>query len=210
MVHNGDLAPAGLAFIVGIEARRRPPSRFDLLAADVTARWQAVPGPFLVDDPAPISGTRAMLIQGIDSPGMGVYITNYLVGSAMPKKPSPHPTDLELDILKVLWEHGPMRVREVRDALADVRGLAYTTVMTVMGIMTKKGYVKRKKSGNHYVYRAVILEKSTQNNMLRDFVDRVFAGSSTAAMLHLLENSDLDEKERARIRALIEEKERQS
>jgi BlaI family penicillinase repressor len=128
----------------------------------------------------------------------------------MPKKASRTPTELELEILKVLWEHGPMRVREVRDALAEVRGLAYTSVMTVMNIMTRKGFLTRAKSGNSYVYRASIRRAATSKKMLGDLVDRVFEGSASAAMLHLLETSDLDDAERAQIRALIEAREQES
>lgn len=125
----------------------------------------------------------------------------------MAKKSSRHPTELELEILKVLWEHGPMRVRGVRDALAEVRGLAYTSVMTVMNIMTKKGFLKRAKSGNSYVYRAAIKRDATSKKMLGDLVDRLYEGSASSALLQLLDTSDLDEAEREQIRALIESKE---
>ena len=119
-----------------------------------------------------------------------------------------HPTELELEILKVLWERGPMRVREVREALAPTRGLAYTSVMTVMGIMTKKGFLKRTKDGNSFVYRAVAQRGSTTRSMMRDLVDRLFEGSTSSAVLQLLETSDLDDEERAQIRQLVERKER--
>lgn len=122
----------------------------------------------------------------------------------MAKNGSIHPTELELEILKILWERGPMRVREVRDALAEVRDLAYTSVMTVMSIMAEKGSVKRTKHKNSYVYRAAVRRDTTNRRMLHDFVNRVFEGSTTAAMLQLLETSDLDETERERIRALVE------
>lgn len=125
----------------------------------------------------------------------------------MAKKSSRHPTELELEILKVLWEHGPMRVREVRDALAEVRGLAYTSVMTVMNIMTKKGFLTRAKSGNSYVYRAAVKRDATTRKMLGDLVERLYEGSTSAAVLQLLEASDLDAAERERIRSLIADKE---
>lgn len=125
----------------------------------------------------------------------------------MTRKSSRHPTELELEILKVLWDHGPMRVREVRDALAEVRGLAYTSVMTVMNIMTDKGFLKRTKSGNSFVYRAAIKRKSTSRKMLGDLVDRLYEGSAASALLQLLETADLDEAEREQIRAIIQQKE---
>ena len=127
----------------------------------------------------------------------------------MGKEPR-HPTELELEILKVMWERGPMRVREVREALAPTRGLAYTSVMTMMGIMTKKGFLKRTKDGNSFIYRAVAQREGTSRGMMRDLVDRVFEGSTASAVLQLLETSDLDADERAEIRKLIEKKERKS
>lgn len=100
-----------------------------------------------------------------------------------------------------------MRVREVRDALATVRGLAYTTVMTMMGIMTKKGYLRRTKTDGGYVYRAVTKRDRLRRDMMQDLVDRVFGGSPAMGIMHLLESSELDDAERNQIRALINRKE---
>ncbi len=127
----------------------------------------------------------------------------------MGKEPR-YPTELELEILKVLWERGPMRVREVREALAPARGLAYTSVMTMLGIMTKKGFLKRTKDGNTFIYRAVAKREPTTSSMMRDLVDRLFEGSTSTAVLQLLQASDLDDAEREQIRKLIENKEARS
>ena len=124
----------------------------------------------------------------------------------MARTASKHPTELELLILKVLWQLGAASVREVRDALAPVRDLAYTSVMTMLAIMTKKGYVKRKKEGRSYVYQATYHEHKASSNMLRDVIDRLFGGSTAAVMQHLLETDDLDEVELKQIRQLINRK----
>ena len=116
------------------------------------------------------------------------------------------PTQLELEILKVIWAIGPSPVREVRDALAEVRDLAYTSVMTVMNIMTKKGFLKRRKKGNSFIYRPVVNRETTTSNMVGDLVDRLFEGSTDTALLHLLETSDIDDGELDRLRELIERK----
>lgn len=121
---------------------------------------------------------------------------------------SKHPTELELEILKVLWRLGPSTVRQVRDELAAVRDLAYTTVMTMMTIMSGKGYVKRNKDGRSYVYQATYQEQKASKNMLQDVVDRLFGGSTRAVMQHLLETSELDEAELKQIRQLINRKTR--
>ena len=80
----------------------------------------------------------------------------------MARSTSKHPTELELEILKVLWRDGPLTGRQVRDRLAEVRDLAYTTVMTVMGIMEDKGYLKRKKFGKTFIYSPRVTEAATK------------------------------------------------
>jgi len=121
---------------------------------------------------------------------------------------SKHPTELELEILKVVWQAEPVTVRQVRDTLASVRDLAYTTVMTVMSIMADKGYLKRKKEGRSYVYEAVYREQKASRTILQDVIDRVFGGSSAAVMQHLLETSEIDDEELKQIRSLINRKTR--
>ena len=121
----------------------------------------------------------------------------------MARPSSKYPTALELEILKILWRDGPGAVRAVRDALAEHRDLAYTSVMTVMNIMTAKGYLKRAKQGGSYVYRPRVSEQATTRRMLGDLVDRAFDGSAMAVMLNLLETSDIDAEELKRLRALI-------
>jgi predicted transcriptional regulator len=124
----------------------------------------------------------------------------------MKKDSAKFPTQLELEILKVLWTIGPSPVRDVRDELAEVRDLAYTSVMTVMNIMTKKGFLKRRKKGNSFIYRSVVNRETTTSNMVGDLVDRLFEGSTDTALLHLLEISDIDDGELDRLRELIERK----
>ena len=124
----------------------------------------------------------------------------------MARPGSRHPTELELAILKIVWRDGPRSVRQVRDALVKFRDLAYTSVMTILGIMTRKGYVRRNKSGGSFVYKTVLTEQAAGRGMLRDIVDRVFDGSAVAVMQHLIETGDLDADELAQVRQLINRK----
>lgn len=124
----------------------------------------------------------------------------------MSKTPDPKPTELELEILKVIWRLGPATVRQVRDELASVRELAYTTVMTMMSIMYGKGYLARVKEGRTFIYRAIFREANASRSLLKDVVDRVFAGSASAVVQHLLETSDLNDDELRQIRLLIDRK----
>ncbi len=124
----------------------------------------------------------------------------------MARSTSKHPTVLELEILKVLWCDEELTGREVRDRLAEVRDLAYTSVMTVMGIMEDKGYVKRKKSGRTFIYSPRVTEAATKKRMLRDVVDRVYEGSTMSVVVNLLESADIDPDELNHLRELIKRK----
>ena len=128
----------------------------------------------------------------------------------MARPASKHPTELELEILKVLWHHGPLAGQAVRDGLAPQRDLAYTSVMTILGIMLEKGYVARKKSGASFLYRARIGEQATARGMLRDLVSRVYDGSVEAVLVSLLESADLDGEEIQRLRQLLNHKSTES
>ncbi len=128
----------------------------------------------------------------------------------MARRSSKYPTELELEILKVLWRDGRCSVSHVRRALArDFRKLAHTSVMTMMGIMCDKGYLKRRRNGRSHIYEAAVTAEGTQSDMLGDLVDRAFSGSRVAAMVNLLETGDIDEAELAELRQLIAEKARQ-
>jgi len=124
----------------------------------------------------------------------------------MARPVSRHPTELELEILKILWREGPLPGRGIRDALAGFRELAYTSVMTIMKIMTEKKYVRRKKAEGSFVYFPCVKEETVSRQMLHDVVDRVFDGSATAVMLNLLQTADLDEQELKELRQIINRK----
>ncbi len=124
----------------------------------------------------------------------------------MARPRSKHPTELELAILKVIWEQGPQPVKEVRQGLRPARKLAYTTVMTMMNIMVDKGYLSREKKGARYVYQPEVSMKTTMRGILRDMVNRVFDGSAAAVMVNLLESADLDEAETRKLRQLLKRK----
>jgi len=127
----------------------------------------------------------------------------------MTRPSSKHPTELELEILKVVWAQGPGTVREVQARLQPFRKLAYTSVMTVMKIMVDKGYLRRTREGAGYQYSARLDYDTTANRMLGDVVARLFDGSHAAASLRLLESADLDAEELAALRALLRQKTRE-
>ena len=127
----------------------------------------------------------------------------------MPRPQSRNPTELELEILQVLWRKQPLSGREIRDELAPVRDVTYTSVMTILGIMEEKSYVRRKKTGARFEYSARVTQESTSRRMLNDLVERLFEGSSVTAMVNLLETSDVDPAELAQLRKLIQQREKE-
>ena len=127
----------------------------------------------------------------------------------MARPVSKHPTELELEILKILWDQGPLPTRDVRQALSEGdagRDLAHTSVVTILNIMVKKKYLRRTKSGAAYTFYPLIQREDVSQNMLDDLVDRVFDGSATHLMLNLLERTNLDASEIGRLRKLINRK----
>jgi BlaI family transcriptional regulator, penicillinase repressor len=127
-------------------------------------------------------------------------------GVFMVRPASPHPTELELEILKIIWRQGPATVRQVRDALAPTRPLAHTSVITTMTTMVDKGYLSRDAEGAAHTYKAKVTAQAVRKRMLGDLVRRAFDGSAIALMLNLLETSDMKDDELSELRRRIEEK----
>lgn len=126
----------------------------------------------------------------------------------MARPGSDHPTDLELEILKVLWEEAPLPVRDVRERLEMQanRPLTHSTVITMLNIMVRKGFVRRKKEGKAFLFTPRVEKRSVTGGFVGDLVSRVFEGSPTAMILNLLEMTDLDADELTELRKLINRK----
>lgn len=128
----------------------------------------------------------------------------------MVRRASEHPTELELELLKILWQRDRQSVRQVRDALArSGRDLAYTTVMTMMNIMVDKGYLRRRKRGQAFDYCHRVTAHKTRGKMLADLIRRAFGGSARLAMIHLLDEADLSDGEIQELRKLLKAKSRE-
>lgn len=123
----------------------------------------------------------------------------------MARKKSKHPTEQELEILKVLWEEAPLAVREVREVMSAAgRNLAHTTLITTLGVMEKKGFVqKRKGSGRGYLFEPIVTRGDVSQGMVGDLLDRVFEGSASALVLSLLENEQVNEEEHEELKKAV-------
>ena len=102
---------------------------------------------------------------------------------------SPHPTQGELAILRILWSRqGPMTVREVHEALSRDKDTAYTTVLKMLTIMAEKGLTRRDESERSHTYCAVHAEPEVQASMLKDLVTRAFSGSALSLVQRALDD----------------------
>jgi len=126
----------------------------------------------------------------------------------MARPESEHPTELELEILKVLWKESPLPVREVRAPLAADAGrtLAHSSVITMLNIMHRKGFLRRRKAGKAFLFSPKAEKHRVTGKMTRDLVARVFDNSPAAMMLNLIDTTDLDADELAELRRLINRK----
>ena len=116
------------------------------------------------------------------------------------------PTDQELEILKVIWQRGEATVREVYRELAAQRKIAYTTVLTMMGILEQKGHLKKTAGERAYIYSPTKPQQQVVRSMVREFVHRVFNGSARPLLVHLLEDPHTDPSELAEMEKLVKER----
>lgn len=118
------------------------------------------------------------------------------------------PTDAELAILRVLWQHGPCTVRQVHEALSADRSTGYTTALKLMQIMTDKGLLDRDEEQRTHIYRPRVAAEETQRTLVRDLLDRAFAGAADQLVMRALSAKKVSADELARIRELLDEIER--
>ena len=104
-------------------------------------------------------------------------------------------TPLELEIMHIVWEASEVSVRDVYQTLLARRPIAYTTVMTMMTVLTDKGHLRRRQQARAYLYQPATPKAATLSRMVRDFVDRVFEGSAGALLVHLLDSKQVDHAE---------------
>jgi predicted transcriptional regulator len=125
----------------------------------------------------------------------------------MPQHDLPKPTEAELSILRVLWKRGPSTVRDVHEALGEATG--YTTVLKFLQIMTEKKLVKRDERARSHVYSANAPQETTQKQLLKDLLDRVFSGSPAKLVMQALSTKKVSSQELEEIKAMIKKLEKE-
>lgn len=127
----------------------------------------------------------------------------------MARRKSPTLTDGELRLMRVLWRHDRATVSEVVDALTDEPRPAYNTVLTMLRILEQKGYVTHEKDGRAFVFAARVGEEDARRSALSHLLGRLFDGSPSLLLLNLLEQEPVDAQEIARLKQLIESREKE-
>jgi predicted transcriptional regulator len=104
-------------------------------------------------------------------------------------------TPHELDIMKLVWERKEATVRDVYEALRARRRIAYTSVLTMMNVLERKGHLKKRAEGRSFVYQAARPRGQVLRAMVREFVERVFGGATEPLLVHLLEDRKLTRRD---------------
>ncbi len=115
---------------------------------------------------------------------------------------------LQIAILRVLWQRGEATVAQVQEALLAERGLAHTTVATLLMRLAKRGLVARSPQGRSFVYRALVEESDIRRSMVSALTEGLFGGDPSALVHHLIDEGDLDKEELARLRKLLAARQR--
>ncbi len=106
------------------------------------------------------------------------------------------PTKSEMEVLQLLWKHGPSTVRFVHDTLNEKKAaVQYTSTLKLMQVMTEKGMLVRDDTNMKHVYSAALEEKKTKGTLLSRFVDSIYEGSVSGLMTALLGNDKTSPKE---------------
>jgi predicted transcriptional regulator len=115
-----------------------------------------------------------------------------------------HPVgELQLAILRRLWERGEATVNDVHADLQNERGLAPTTIATMLKKMEARGLVRHRAEGRRFIYRPAVSEPHVTHSMVSDLTDRLFGGRVSHLVGHLLAEHEIDAEELAELQRLV-------
>jgi len=101
-------------------------------------------------------------------------------------------TELELEIMNIIWDRGEVTVRQVHDALSERRGVAYTSVITMLAVLEGQGLLEKAVGEQSYGYRAARPREEVVEEIVADFLSRVFNGSAVSLVQHLVHNGSIN------------------
>ena len=123
----------------------------------------------------------------------------------MSRKPSSQPTEVELQILRILWEQAPATARQIHNQLTEVRDTNYSTTVKMLSVMLEKNLVRRDETVRPQVFRPAAAQQRTQQRMLKDLIHKVYDGSAGSLVLHALASQKASPEELAEIRRVLDE-----
>ena len=116
--------------------------------------------------------------------------------------------ELQLAILRVLWERGEATASDVHAALHPERGLAPTTIATMLKKMERRRLVSHREEGRRFIYRAAVSEEEVTRSMVADLTDRLFGGKASELVSHLISEGEIDRSDLAELNRLVAQAER--
>ncbi len=146
-----------------------------------------------------------MLVHLTPRPYLWPTIKIVVMPKPLESTPSARPTASELAVLQLLWQRGPLSVREVHEALPDDKPIVYTTVLKTMQVMLERGFLTREAEGRKHIYAAAVAEGDTQNTLLDNFLRRAFGGSAMTMVMKALGNYDATPAEIEELKAYLDE-----
>lgn len=126
----------------------------------------------------------------------------------MPRHSSTQPTEVELEILSTLWEHGHASARQIHEAISENRETNYSTTVKMLAVMHEKSLVKRDDSVRPILFRAAASQKKTQTKLIKNVMQKVYDGSVGSLVMQALSSKKATKEELAEIRELIEKLEK--
>ncbi len=114
--------------------------------------------------------------------------------------------NLQLKIMRVLWQHGEATARQITDAVSKIEPVAHSTIQTLLRKLEVKKAVAYEERDRTFVFHALVSESEITQSATKDLISRVFYGSLSGLVAHVLENEDISDEEMAKLRQLIEEK----
>ena len=121
----------------------------------------------------------------------------------MPPKRSNTLTEAELRLMKLLWERGESAVSDLVSGISDTTPLAYTSVLTTIRILEKKGYVRHRQEGRAFLYSPCVAEQDAEKSEVRQLLQRFFGNSRERLLLSLLGDEEISSEELKRLKEAI-------
>jgi BlaI family transcriptional regulator, penicillinase repressor len=125
----------------------------------------------------------------------------------MPRPTSSQPTEVEMQILRILWELGPSPVRDIHRRLEAAKGTNYSTTVKMLAVMLQKGLLKRDEDAQPHVYRPVLTRAKTGKRMLDDLIEKVYNGSAMGLVLQALSSGKATKEELDEVRRILDQME---